>query len=105
MQNFTEKKALTKLSKYLTDRDTLAALALKNATERHTRHLKRDEVGKKTMEMQSLQSRLKLDLQKKNDDSICFMETFSGDPMHKAYLNRSQLHSARDKVLENTNRE
>ena len=54
MQTFTDKKDLTKLSKYLTDRDTLAALAHKNATERHTRHLKRDEVGKKTMEMQSL---------------------------------------------------
>ena len=89
MQNFTEKKALTKLSKYLTDRDTLAALALKNAAERHTKHLKRDEVGKKTMQMQSLQNRLKLNLQNKNNDSICFMETFTGDPMQQAFLNRS----------------
>ena len=51
--NFTEKKSNARLAKYITDRDNLAALALKNAKERQTRHLKRDEVAAKTLELQS----------------------------------------------------
>jgi len=44
---------MSKLSKYLTDRDTLAALSLQTSKERHTRHLKRDEVASKTIRLQS----------------------------------------------------
>ena len=49
--DFTEKKSNARLAKYINDRDNLAALALKNAKERQTKHLKRDEVAAKTAEL------------------------------------------------------
>ena len=53
LDNFKEKKSNARLAKYLTDRDQLAALALQNAKERQVKHLKRDEVAAKTLELQS----------------------------------------------------
>ena len=51
MTKFNEQKALSKLSRYLTDRDQLAALSLQTSKERHTRHLKRDEVAADTIKL------------------------------------------------------
>ena len=51
LDTFTEKKSNARLAKYITDRDNLAALALKNNKERQTRHLKRDEVAAKTLKL------------------------------------------------------
>ena len=51
LENFQEKKSNARLAKYLTDKDRLAELALKNAKERQVRHLKRDEVAAKTLEL------------------------------------------------------
>ena len=49
LQNLSEKKNISKLAKYLTNRDEIQALTLQNNRERHTKHLKKDEVGQKTM--------------------------------------------------------
>ena len=56
LDQFTEKKSNARLTKYLTDRDKLAELALQNAKERKVKHLKKDEVAAMTQELQSQQA-------------------------------------------------
>ena len=41
-----------------------------------------------------------MSLQNKDNQKIGFMETFTGDPMYKAYMSRTVLHSARNAVQE-----
>ncbi len=66
LSNFTEKKNLSKLSKYLTDRDQLAALTLQNNRDRHTKHLKRDEVAADTVKLRSSNASALQNLQNKD---------------------------------------
>ena len=51
LHDFSEKKKNDKLVRYQQDRDNLSALTLQNNRERHTRHLKRDEVSDNTRKM------------------------------------------------------
>ena len=44
----SDKKHLYKQEKYTAEKQNLAAMSLKISQERHTRHLKRDEVAKNT---------------------------------------------------------
>lgn len=100
MQNFSEKKNISKLAKYLTNRDEIQALTLQNNRDRHTKHLKKDEVGQKTMELQCLQNAQKNSLQVRDSSQISFMETFTGDPIQRAFHNRLGSQSARLKASE-----
>lgn len=76
----------------------MAQLAIQNGKDRHTRHLKKEEVGVKTMQMQESASKAKLSLQSRDLASISFMETFTGDPIKQAYDSRRGLHTAREQV-------
>ena len=87
-QKFEAKKDLSKYSKYLTKKDIMADLTLQISKERHTKHLKRDEVSAITFDLQDKAQSGRTAFVDKKRDRSSIVENFSGDPMMSAFEKR-----------------
>ncbi len=82
MQGFQEAQEMSVLDKYQDEIDRIADMIMQNSKERHTKHLKRDEVSTNTYEAQMRHSASTRAFQLKDaDKQFGFADTITPDPI------------------------